>query len=72
MVEGEPWYQVDHALFLTKNVPALAVTSVLLAELTAQITHTPRHTPEIADPTKLVTLARALHALVLDMDRQSN
>lgn len=69
LIEGEPWYQGHHGLFLTKNVPALAVTSELLAELTAEITHTPRDTPEIVDPAKLVTAAHAIRDLLLRMDQ---
>jgi aminopeptidase YwaD len=69
LVEGEPWYQGDHGLFLINHVPALAVTSELLGELMADITHTPRDTIEIVDPAKLVTVALALRDLLLYLDR---
>lgn len=69
MTEGNPWYQGDHGLFLMNQVPALAITSELLAELMAEITHTPRDTPEIVDPAKLVTAAHAIRDLLLRMDQ---
>ena len=69
LAEGEPWYQGDHGLFLINHVPALAVTSDLLGELMAGITHTPKDTIEIVDPAKLVTVALALRDLLLYLDR---
>ena len=69
LVEGGPWYQGDHGLFLLNQRPALAVTSELLAELMAEITHTPKDTVEIVDPAKLVTVALALRDLLLHLDR---
>jgi aminopeptidase YwaD len=65
LTEGEPWYQGDHGLFLINQVPALALTSELLAELMGGITHTPRDTPEIIDTSKLVEVAEALRDLLL-------
>lgn len=50
--------------------PALAITSELLAELMAKITHTAKDTPEIVDPGKPVTVASALRDLLLELDRQ--
>ena len=48
-------------------MPALAVTGELLAELMAEITHTPNDTIEIVDPGRLATLALALRGLVLNL-----
>lgn len=67
--EGEPWYQSDHGLFLMHGVPALAITSERFVELWMEIAHTSRDRPEIVDPGKLVAAARALHDLVLRLDR---
>ena len=64
LIEGEPWYQGDHGLFLMNQRPALAITSERLAELMGEITHTPKDTPEIVDVTKLATLALALRDLL--------
>jgi len=68
MVEGEAWYQGDHGLFLMNQTPALAFTSEMLAELMAEITHTPKDIPETVNPPKLVQVALALRDLVLWLD----
>jgi aminopeptidase YwaD len=68
MVEGEPWYAGDHGLFLLCHRPALAITSELLTELMAHITHTPKDSPDIVDTAKLVEVALALRDLVLQLD----
>jgi len=65
LVEGEAWYQGDHGLFLMNHVPALAITSELMTELMATITHTPKDTLEIVDPAKMVSIAQALKELFL-------
>jgi aminopeptidase YwaD len=68
LVEGEPWYQGDHGLFLMNRIPALAITSEQLAELMAEITHTPKDKPEVVDANKLVMVAFALRDLLLHLD----
>jgi aminopeptidase YwaD len=68
MVEGEPWYQGDHGLFLMNQRPALAITSELVMELMAEITHTPKDRPETVDAAKLVHVAMALRDLLLHLD----
>jgi len=65
LVEGEAWYQGDHSAFMMYGTPALAITSELGGELSAEIAHTPRYRPEIVDPGKLVRIALALRDLVL-------
>jgi aminopeptidase YwaD len=72
IIEGEPWYQGDHGLFLMNQVPALAFTSELLTELMAEITHTLRDRPEYVDPAKLVKLAFVLRDLLTDLNSQSS
>ncbi len=69
IIEGEPWYQGDHGLFLMNKRPALAYTSELLTELMAGITHTPKDTPEMVDAAKLVDIANALRDLLQHLDR---
>jgi len=64
LVEGEPWYQGDHGLFLIYYRPALAFTSELVGELMAEITHTPKDRAEIVDPGRLVTVARGVRDAV--------
>jgi len=68
LVEGEPWYQGDHGLFLMNEVPALAITSQRLAELMAGIIHTPKDKPETVDATKLATVALALQDLLYHLE----
>ncbi len=70
LVEGEPWYQGDHGLFLMNQVPALAMTSECLTELMAEITHTPKDRPEIVDTGKLVMVALALRDLLWNLDKK--
>ena len=63
-VEGEPWYQSDHSLFVQKGRPALAVTSERFLELSTYITHTEKDTPDLVDCGKLVTVAEGLCDLI--------
>ena len=51
------------------QVPALAVTSELVEELMAEITHTPRDLPGIVDVARLVKLAFALKDLLLHLEQ---
>lgn len=73
LVEGPPWYQGDHGLYLMNQIPALAFTSELLEELMAGYTHTPNDTPAVVDAAKLVAVAHALCdvLLVLDQHREA-
>jgi aminopeptidase YwaD len=65
MIEGEPWYQSDHSLFIQKQVPAMAITSERFNELSAQVAHSAKDRPELVDPVKLVDTALALRDLIL-------
>ncbi len=67
-VEGEPWYQSDHSLFIQNDRPALAITSDRFLELSMHITHTPRDTIDLVDPLKLTHISLALQELVLDFN----
>jgi aminopeptidase YwaD len=67
LIEGDAWYQGDHGLFLLNQRPALAVTSELVLELMAEITHTPKDLPETVEPAKLVKVALALRDLSLNL-----
>lgn len=69
VVEGEPWYQSDHGLFLMNQRPALALTSERFTELWTEIAHTPEDTPEIVDSAKLVEVAIALRELLGSLDK---
>jgi aminopeptidase YwaD len=67
MVEGEPWYQSDHSLFVQNQVPAVAITSEQFMELSTHVTHTPQDSPELVDASKLVAIALVLRGLVLEL-----
>jgi aminopeptidase YwaD len=64
VVEGEPWFESDHGLFLLNGVPALAITSTTFRELCATVTHTARDTRELGDPVAIAAIARFLADLV--------
>jgi aminopeptidase YwaD len=68
LIEGPPWYQGDHGLYLMNQIPALALTSELLEELMAGYTHTPDDTPAVVDTAKLVAVAHALCDVLLMLD----
>lgn len=63
-LQGEPWFQGDHALFLMNGRPALALTSELVGELMTEFVHTERDTPAIIDPEKVARTALALYQLL--------
>ncbi len=65
-IQGEPWYQGDHGLFLINQRPVVAITSDKIDDLRA-IAHTPEDNLDIVDCTKLIDLAGALHALLLQI-----
>jgi aminopeptidase YwaD len=64
LVQGEPWFNGDHMIFVQSRVPALAITSECMPELMRTVTHTPADTPDIIDCSKLVEVAASLSALV--------
>jgi aminopeptidase YwaD len=64
IVEGEPWYQGDHTMFLQYGVPAMAMTSGAMTSLWTEIAHTAEDLPDLVDPSRLAELARRLHALL--------
>jgi aminopeptidase YwaD len=69
MVEGEPWYQSDHSLFIMNQRPALAITSDRFSALWTEIAHTAKDRLEIVEPGKLVDIALSLRDLLLHLDQ---
>lgn len=67
LVEGEAWYQGDHALFLMHERPTLAMTSERVSDLLTEIVHTAKDRPAIVDTAQLVATARALRDLIVKM-----
>ena len=64
ILEGEPWFQGDHSIFLQNGIPACAFTSDALTEILTRIAHTARDTVELIDPDKLVEAALTIREIV--------
>lgn len=66
LVEGSPWVQGDHSIFLQRGIPALAVTSSWFLENIAsqELTHTPRDHPGIVDCRRVTEAARFIFGLI--------
>ena len=62
IVEGSPWPQGDHSIFIQNGCPAIAVSSNWFIENmeTQDVTHTPKDNIEIVDCKKVVEVASAL------------
>jgi aminopeptidase YwaD len=65
IVQGEPWYQGDHMLFVMNQRPAVAVTSEQVWQIVSEIAHTEKDLPSLVDPERLVHLAYAFKELVV-------
>ena len=67
LIEGTPWYQGDHSIFLQQGVPAIAVSSAWFVENvdSQEITHTPADHPDIVDHKRVVEIASAIHQFIL-------
>jgi aminopeptidase YwaD len=57
---GEPWYESDHAIFATREIPTLALTSSMAHEDLAAVIHTERDTLRVVDPAILAGVASFL------------
>jgi len=66
VVEGAPWPQGDHSIFVQHGRPAIAASSKWFIDHMADqtITHTPADEPGIVDLDRVVELARAIAAFV--------
>ena len=60
----EPWYQGDHMIFVINGVPAIALSSEHILELTTEITHTPKDNIDITSTQRLHETAIALRNLI--------
>jgi aminopeptidase YwaD len=66
-VEGPPWFAGDHAVFVMKGRPAVALTSEKLEEVIA-VSHSAADRPDLVDPARLVEAAAGLHRLVEELE----
>jgi aminopeptidase YwaD len=66
IVEGVPWPQGDHSIFVQNGRPAIAVTSQWFTKnINSQdVTHTPKDNVEIVDYNKIVDIAEAINELI--------
>jgi len=69
LIEGQPWYQGDHMIFVQQQIPALAVTSEQMGEALANITHTPKDTIDLVNCGKLAELACGLKDMVSELTK---
>ena len=63
LAEGPQWYQGDHSIFVMAGRPAIAITSDI-DEVSKEITHTAKDSPEIVDPGKVAHIAMAIRAFI--------
>ena len=71
LIEGEAWYQGDHALFRINEVPAVAFTSQEMTEMLTKVVHTSKDRPDLVDVDKLVSIASALYDLLMALEGAS-
>jgi aminopeptidase YwaD len=66
IVEGLPWYQGDHSMFLQQGCPAIAVSSHWFIEHmeTQEITHTPKDNLEVVNCERVAEAAMAIAQFV--------
>lgn len=65
--EGPQWPQSDHMIFAMRGTPALAITTSVLGQVTAEYTHTEHDVPALVDPVLLADIARFLEELLAGM-----
>ena len=65
IIEGEPWFNGDHMIFVQNSKAAIAFTAERVSELMATVTHTAKDTPHIIDNAKLVNVAFALKNFIM-------
>jgi aminopeptidase YwaD len=63
-IEGSPWYQSDHSVFIQNGRPAVAITSDNFMELSTNITHTAKDHPDLVDVEKLIRIAITLSDVI--------
>jgi aminopeptidase YwaD len=69
ILEGAPWPQGDHGIFIQYGRPAIAVSSQWFAENISNqtITHTPKDTIDIVDCHKIAEIALGLNRLIREI-----
>ena len=67
-MEGQPWYQSDHGLFIQNGIPAIAVTCERFDVLAGEIAHTMEDEPSLVDHNRVMEAACAMRDLVLELN----
>ncbi|MDD4704035.1 MAG: M28 family peptidase [Bacteroidales bacterium] len=69
IVEGLPWYQGDHSLFIQQGVPAIAVSSQMFIENMncQEITHTPKDNLSIVNYERVAECAIYIAKLITSL-----
>ncbi len=72
IIEGLPWYQGDHSIFIQHGRPAIAVSSDwFIRHMDNQdITHTPKDNIDIVNFDRLVEIAIAIKDLIITINNQ--
>mgnify|MGYP001157879855 CR=1 FL=1 len=65
IIEGDPWHQGDHMIFVINQRPAVALTSENMMKHLSEITHTERDTFELVDCDMLAETAFFLREVIL-------
>ena len=65
IIEGDPWYQGDHMIFVQNQIPAMAVTTEQFQYIMTEIAHTEKDKPDLVDPVKLAQVAVDLRDIAL-------
>ncbi len=64
LVPGPEWFQSDHAVFVQRGLPALALTSADFDAALGQVAHSPDDVPDVLDFELLAEVTKALADLV--------
>ncbi len=64
VIEGEPWPQSDHMIFVMRGIPAVALTTADAGALRDTIAHTAADSPDKVDLDVVVAVARYLADVV--------
>ncbi len=66
IIEGQPWYQGDHSLFIQQCCPAIAVSSQWFIDNmeTQELTHTPKDNPSVVSYARVSECALGIAELI--------
>ncbi len=68
VAEGPEWPMSDHMVFSMRGVPAVALTSSGLYEISAEVAHTSADTPDLADPALVVEAAEFVRDVIASLE----